>query len=142
MARYLHQGWFETFLPVRCGAKSGTLRVWVEMDQILPLLRQLDRLYGSEVEPYCRDLSQVRAAQETLARLIVELLAERPAALKRACAPAELADHLAAHHRVRRADLPLPSPPWLDQVDVEPADLAPVLSALFDPATSHVAGQS
>lgn len=136
MPDYLQRGWFETFLPVRADGAAGALRVWVEMPALVPLLRVLDRTYGSEAAPYCRDPGQRRAAQATLAELIVGLVRERPDVLKRVCAPGQLADLLADHHGVRRVELPVSAPAWLDQVDLEPADVAPLLPLLFDALAS------
>ncbi len=138
MTRYLHQGWYETFLPLRIDGEPAA-RVWLEMSALVPLLRQLDQLYGSADEPYCRDPAQRRDAEAALATLLVALVAERPGVLRRACLPARAAAALSGRYGVRRVALPLAAPPWIDLVDVEPADLAPLLAELFDAATDRSA---
>ena len=122
------------FVPVRLGAeRQAALRVWIETRDLVPLLRQLDSLYGSETEPYCLDLSQVRAAQATLAGLIVQAIASQPAMLRRVWAPRDVTAWLSAEYGVRPSDVPMAMPAWLDQVDLEPADVAPLLSRLYAP---------
>jgi hypothetical protein len=132
MSSYLRQGWFETFLPIRIEGTPAFLRIWVEMVALIPLLHQLDELYGSADEPYCHDLTHRRDAEVTLAALLVALVGEQPSALRRASAPAAVAAVLAERYGVRRADLPVVAPTWIDQVDLEPAELALLLPRLFD----------
>jgi hypothetical protein len=140
MPGFLHAGWFEMFLPIRLGAEPRALRVWIEMRDLVPLLRQLDHVYGSEAEPYCVDPTRVRAAQDTLAGLIVQAIAAHQGTLRRVWAPADVAEWLTAEYAVRRVNLPMAIPAWLNQVDLEPADVAPLLSRLYAPDAAEVIG--
>jgi hypothetical protein len=94
------------------------------MTQVVPVLQQLDRLYGSEAEPYCHDIRETRHAQDMLAQLVAELVARQPSALRRVCAPRDLAERLSEVHGVRRVNGLLPVPSRINQTELDPAAVA------------------
>lgn len=131
MARYLQTGYYEAVLPVQVGTTSGSLRVWLNAGAMVPLLRQLDARYGDEGQPYCVHAEDRLRALHALEELIRDLVTEQQDILKRVCAGEQLARALQVQYEVRRVEIYPPPPPWLDQVDLEPTDVAPLLGSIF-----------
>jgi hypothetical protein len=131
MSRFLHSGHHEVLLPAHLGQVPVSLRLWVDMTDIVPLLERLDVLYGAPGRPYCRDLEQVPAAQQALLELIREFLCVHPDRVRRPCTTAAVAEHLLSLYHVGRIDAYPAYPPSIDQVDLDPAALAPHLPALL-----------
>ncbi|HEY7414779.1 MAG TPA: hypothetical protein VH593_06280 [Ktedonobacteraceae bacterium] len=129
--KYLQTSYYEAVLPVKVGTATGSFRVWLDAKEIVPLLRQLDTRYGDEGQPYSVHAEERLRALHTLEELIRDLITERPEVLKRVCTGEQIAQALQVQYEVRRREIyPLP-PPWLDQVDLEPIDIAPLLGRLF-----------
>jgi hypothetical protein len=137
MTRYLQTGYYEAVLPVQVGTASGSLRVWLNAGAMLPLLRQLDARYGDEGQPYCVHAEDRLRALHTLEELIRDLVTEQQTALKRVCAGEQLARALQVQYEVRRVEIYPPPPPWLDQIDLEPTDVAPLLGRIFHRQTNN-----
>ncbi len=131
MTKYLQAGYYEAVLPVRVGAATGSLRVWLNAKEMVPLLRQLDTRYGDEGQPYCVHAEDRLRALHTLEELIKDLITEHPEVLKRVCTGEHIGRALQVQYEVRRVEIYPPPPPWLDQVDLEPVDVAPLLGGLF-----------
>ncbi len=137
MTRYLQTGYYEAVLPVQVGTVTGSFRVWLNAGEMVPLLLQLDARYGDEGQPYCVHAEDRLRALHTLEELIRDLVTEQQTVLKRVCAGEQLARALQVQYEVRRVEIyPLP-PPWLDQVDLEPADVASLLGSIFHRQTSN-----
>lgn len=129
--KYLQSSYYEAILPVKVGTATGSFRVWLDAKEIVPLLRQLDARYGDEGKPYCVRAEERLRALHTLEELIRDLITGHPEALKRVCTGEQIARALQVQYEVRRREIyPLP-PPWLDQVELEPVDIAPLLDRLF-----------
>jgi hypothetical protein len=131
MTKYLQAGYYEAVLPVQAGAAKGCFRVWLNAKEMVPLLRQLDMLYGDEGQPYCVHAEDRLRALHTLEELIKDLIIERPRVLKRVCTSEQIARVLQVQYEIRRVEIYPPPPPWLDQVDLEPVDVAPLLDSIF-----------
>lgn len=129
--KYLQASYYEAVLPVKVGTATGSFRVWLNAKEMVPLLRQLDTRYGDEGQPYCVRAEDRLRALHTLEELIRDLITERPEALKRVCTGEQIARALQVQYEVRRVEIYPPPPPWLDQVDLEPTDVAPLLGSLF-----------
>ncbi len=137
MTKYLQAGYYEAVLPVQVGAATGSLRVWLNAEEMVPLLRQLDALYGDEGQPYCVHAEDRLRALHTLEELIRDLITEHPEVLKRVCTSEHIGRALQVQYEVRRVEIYPPPPPWLDQVDLEPVDVAPLLGSIFHRQTNH-----
>lgn len=131
MPNYLHSSYYEAVLPVQVGAHSGSFRVWLDAKQMVPILRQLDARYGDEGKPYCVRAEDRLRALHTLEELIRDLIMERPRILKRVCTTEQVAHALQEQYEVRRRVMYPSPPPWIDMVDLEPDDIAPLLAELF-----------
>jgi hypothetical protein len=137
MTKYLQAGYYEAVLPVQVGAARGSFRVWLDAKEMVPLLRQLDALYGDEGQPYCVHAEDRLRALHTLEELIRDLITEHPEVLKRVCTSEHIGRALQVQYEVRRVEIYPPPPPWLDQVDLEPVDVAPLLGSIFHRQTNH-----
>ncbi|MFD7440077.1 hypothetical protein [Streptomyces sp. NPDC059909] len=133
MSDFLHLGWHEFLLPATTRA-GGTeyLRVWIDMSDVVPMLRRLDLIYGDPDHPYTLDLRQGPEAQRTLLRLVAEHLLEQPGALRRAAATRRFAAEMQDRFGVAPANFPLPYPSFIDQVDLDPAQTAVALPMVLD----------
>jgi hypothetical protein len=105
--------------------------VWIEMRDLVPLLEQLDERFGEDGKPYCTKLERVPEAQGVLLAMIAELFRAEPQKVRRACVPVAVADRLHADFGIGRIDAYPAYPPAIDQVDLDPADLAVHLRALL-----------
>jgi hypothetical protein len=94
MTSYLQAGYYEAVLPVRVGETTGGLRVWLQAEEMVPLLRQLDLRYGDADHPYCVHAEDRLRALHTLEELIRDLIVARPTVLKRVCTTSRLAREL------------------------------------------------
>jgi hypothetical protein len=131
MPKYLQAGYYEAVLPVRVGETIGGLRVWLQAEEMVPLLRQLDLRYGDVDHPYFVHAEDRLRALHTLEELIRDLIIERPEVLKRVCTTSGIAREMQIRYEVRRVELYPPPPPWLDQIDLEPTDVASLLGSIF-----------
>ena len=131
MSRFLHSGHHEACLPARVADQPFSLRVWIEMSDLVPLLERLDERFGESGQPYCTQLERVPEAQGVLLEMIAEFLRAQPQKVRRACVPVAVADRLRAECGIRRIDAYPAYPPTIDQVDLDPADLAVHLRALL-----------
>jgi len=131
MTSYLQAGYYEAVLPVHVGEATGSLRVWLRAEEMVPLLRQLDARYGGADHPYWVHAAERLEVLHRLEELIRDRIIACPAVLKRVCTTSHLARELQIHYEVRRVAIYPPPPPWLDQVDLEPADVALLLGSIF-----------
>lgn len=131
MRSYLHEGCHECVLPIKLGRRTAYMRVWIEMEEIVGLLKKLDELFGEAGKPYCVRLEEVPLAQEKLVDLIVDRLLEKPDLLRLACVERRVADGLRARYAVREAAFSPRFPPSIDQVMLERSDLTPLLTTLL-----------
>ncbi len=129
--KYLQTSYYEAALPVKAGTAAGSFRVWVDAREMISLLQQLDERYGDEGQSYCVHAEDRLRALYALEELIRDLIIERPGTLKRVCTGEQVAQALQREYEVRRREIYPPPPPWLDQVDLEPTDVVPLLGRLF-----------
>jgi hypothetical protein len=132
MSKYLHSGWHEFFIPVVSGRGSAHLRIWVDMEDLVPLLRRLDEIYGDADHPYAIRVEEIPDAQRKLLELLTAHVIERPDAVRRAAASRRLAAELAERFGIGPADYPLRYPPAIDQVDLDPAKTMFALPFILD----------
>jgi hypothetical protein len=132
VSRYLHSGWHEFFIPVNSEHGPTHLRIWIDMEDVIPLLRQLDLTYGDEAHPYAMDAREIPDAQRALLRLVTNLAIERPQAVRRAAASRRLGTELADRFGVRPSDYPIAYPPAIDQVDLDPSQAMFALPFIVD----------
>lgn len=132
MTDYLHSGRHEFFLPVTSRQGRTYLRIWIDMADVVPLLRRLDLIYGDEHHPYALDPRDVPDAQRKLLELVCELALERPEAVDRVAAPRGLAVELAERFGIGPSDHPIPYPPAIDQADLDPAQTMFALPFILD----------
>ena len=132
MSKYLHSGWHEFFIPVRAEHGSSHLRIWIDMQDVVPLLRRLDLIYGDEDHPYAMDAREIPDAQRTLLELVMNLAIERPEAVRRAAASRRFARELAERFGIGPSDYPIAYPPAIDQVDLDPAQTMFALPFIVD----------
>jgi hypothetical protein len=135
MSKYLHTGWHEFFLPVITRHGRTHVRVWIEMQQVVPMLRELDRIYGDAEHPYALRVEEIPAAQRQLLELVVRHVVENPGAVKRAAASRQLAEELRERFGVQPSDYPLLYPPAIDQVDLDPEQVSFALPFILDRKT-------
>jgi hypothetical protein len=131
MSRFLHTGHHEALLPAQVADQPFSLRVWIEMSDLVPLLNRLDERFGEGGQSYCMKLERVPEAQGVLLEMIAELLRAQPQKVRRACVPVSVADRLLADFGIGRIDAYPAYPPPIDQVDLDPADLAVHLRTLL-----------
>lgn len=133
MSEFLHTGWHEFLLPATTRVGSTEyLRVWVDMNHVVPMLRQLDLVYGDREHPYALDLRQIPDAQRTLLHMVATHLLANPDALRRVASSRAFATELWERFRVAPAARGLPYPPVIDQVDLEPHHVAVALPMIID----------
>jgi hypothetical protein len=132
VSKYLHSGWHEFFIPVRSEHGNSHLRVWIDMEDVVPLLRQLDLIYGDEDHPYAMDPREIPDAQRMLLRLVTNLVIERPYAVRRAAGPRRLARELGERFGIGPSEYPVAYPPAIDQVDLDPAQTMFALPFIVD----------
>lgn len=133
MSEFLNTGWHEFLLPVTTRAGSTEyLRVWVDMNDVVPILRQLDLIYGDREHPYALDLRQIPDAQRTLLQMVATHLLAHPDALRRVASSRAFATELWERFGVAPAARGLPYPPIIDQADLEPHQVAVALPMILD----------
>ena len=131
MSRFLRSGHHEAVLPARLSGAEFSLRVWIEMQDVVPLLETLDALFGEPGRPYCTHVEQLRVAQETLVELMAQVLHEHPEKVRRACVETAVAERLFAELGIRRVEVYPTYPLSIDQVDLDVRDLAVHLPTLL-----------
>jgi hypothetical protein len=132
VSKYLHSGWHEFFIAVRAEHGSSHLRIWIDMEDVVPLLRRLDLIYGDEDHPYAMDAREIPDAQRKLLEMVTNLAIARPEAVRRAAAPRRLARELADRFGIGPSDYPVAYPPAIDQVDLDPAQAMFALPFIVD----------
>jgi hypothetical protein len=132
VSEYLHSGWHELFIPVTSGGERSFMRIWIEMADVVPMLRELDRIYGSEDHPYALRPEEIPDAQRKLLELVTEHAIAHPERVHRAAAPRKLGSELAERFGVGRSQYPLDYPTPIDQVDLGPAQLMFALPFILD----------
>jgi hypothetical protein len=132
VSRYLHSGWHEFFIPVTSRGGRAHLRIWIDMEDVVPMLRKLDAIYGDAEHPYAIRPEEIPDAQRTLLELVSEHAIGRPDAVRRAAAPRALATELHERFGVKRSDYPIDYPPGIDQVDLDPAQAMFALPFILD----------
>lgn len=132
MSQYLHAGWHEFFIPVTSRGERSFVRIWIEMADVVPMLRELDRIYGSEGHPYALRAEEIPDAQRKLLELVTEHAIAHPERVRRAAAPRKLGSELDERFGVGRSQYPLDYPTAIDQVDLDPAQLMFALPFILD----------
>lgn len=132
MSKYLHSGWHEFFIPVTSRHGGTHLRIWIEMEDIVPMLRRLDLIYGDKDHPYAIRTEEIPDAQRKLLELVVGHVIERPEAVRRAAASRQFATELAERFGIGPSDYPIQYPPVIDQVDLDPAQVMFALPFILD----------
>jgi hypothetical protein len=119
MSRYAATGWYEFLLPVETQEGEDHLRVWIDMEDVVPMLRRLDRIYGDPEHPYCQDLTQVPEAARDLVAMVVEHVVEHPERVRRVAVRRRLFAELHQRLGIRPSAYPVPYPEAIDQVDLD-----------------------
>ncbi|HZU15587.1 MAG TPA: hypothetical protein VFD01_03130 [Candidatus Dormibacteraeota bacterium] len=140
MSRYATTGWYEFLLPVRTPGGEDHLRVWIEMQDVVPMLRRLDRIYGDPEHPYCRDLTRVPDAARDLVSMVMEHVIERPDRVRRIAVRRGLFAELRERLGIRSSAYPVPYPEAIDQVDLDLAQASLLLPLLLDPGRAGPGG--
>lgn len=124
MSKYLHTGWHEFLLPVISHHGRTHMRIWIDMEDVVPMLRELDRRFGDREHPYALRTEEIPDAQRTLLELVTRHVLEQPDALKRAASSRQLAAELHDRFGVEPSDYPLRYPDVIDQVDLNTAQVS------------------
>jgi hypothetical protein len=95
------------------------MRVWVEMEEVVSILRRLDAVYGDSAHPYALRVEEIPAAQRDLLEMLVDRILDRPSAVGRVAVPRRLAAELADRFGVKPSAFPLRYPEAIDQVDLD-----------------------
>jgi hypothetical protein len=132
VSRYLNTGWHEFLIPVTSRQGHGYLRVWIEMADVVALLRQLDLIYGDAEHPYALRATEIPDAQRRLLELVSAHAIEHPEAVRRVAVTRRLAAELDERFGVAKSDYPITYPPTIDQVDVDPAQAMFALPFILD----------
>lgn len=132
MGKFLHTGWHEFLLPASHHDATEYLRIWVDMANIVPMLRELDLAYGDREHPYALDPRRIPQAQRTLLSKVAQLVLDHPGALRRAAISRTFGSELWDRFRVAPAATALPYPPFIDQVDLEPHQVVMALPLIID----------
>jgi hypothetical protein len=128
---YLRRGWLEFLVPVRPELGAGQLVVWIDAEDTLPMLRRLDAAYGDDEHPYCLDPRQIPEANRDLTWMVAEHVIAHPESVKRVSASRRLAAELAERFGVGPSGYPLPYPPAIDLVDLDPMQMAMVMPLIL-----------
>jgi hypothetical protein len=132
MTKYVSSGWYEFLLPVRSTRGPDFLRVWIDMKDVVPMLKRLDALYGDAEHPYCRDLTQMPEAARDLVRMVVEHVLKRSDSVRRISARRALAAELHERFGVEQSRYPIAYPEVIDQVDLDLSHALLMLPLIFD----------
>jgi hypothetical protein len=132
VSKYLHTGWHEFFVPVMTRHGRTHVRVWIEMEQVVPMLRELDRIYGDADHPYALRTEEIPDAQRKLLEMVIQHVLRHPGAVKRASASRQLAEELRERFGVQPSDYPIQYPPFIDQVDLDPGQVTFALPFILD----------
>lgn len=128
MSKYLHTGWHEFFLPMMSRHGRTHVRIWIEMEDLVPMLRELDVLYGDREHPYALRTEEIPDAQRKLLEMVTQHVLEKPQAVKRAAASRQLAAELHDRFGVQPSDYP----DVIDQVDLNPEQVTLALPFILD----------
>lgn len=135
MSEYLHTGCYEFLLPAVSGEGAKEyLRIWIDMEDVVWMLRQLDLRYGDRHHPYALNVEQIPDAQRTLLTMVAERVLAHPEAVRRVAAPRRFASELWERFRVGPSPCSLPYPPAIDQVDLDPPKACLALPYIIDRA--------
>lgn len=132
MSKYLHTGWHEFLLPVMSLQGRSYLRIWIDMEEVVPMLRRLDRIYGDEEHPWALRIEEIPDAQRKLLEMIIEHVFERPEAVRRVSAPRQLGAELGERFGVSESQYPIRYPEVIDQVDLDPVQVMLALPFILD----------
>lgn len=131
VSKYLHVGWHEFFIPVWSLKGLTHLRVWIDMEDVLPMLRHLDAVYGDDDHPYAMRVEQIPDAQRDLIQMVIDHVLEQPGAVRRVSASRQLAAELAERFGVGQSQFPLEYPEVIDQDDLDPSQLMLILPLII-----------
>jgi hypothetical protein len=135
MSEYLHAGWYEFLLPAVSGEGAKEyLRIWIDMEDVARMLRQLDLRYGDRDHPYALNAAEIPDAQRTLLTMVAEHVLAHPEAVRRAAASRRFASELWERFRIGPSPRSLPYPPVIDQADLDPAKVCLALPFIIDRA--------
>jgi hypothetical protein len=132
MSSYMTSGWYEFLVPVRGAQGQDHLRVWIDMKDVVPMLKRLDLIYGDPEHPYCKDLRQVPDAARDLVAMVMDHIVEHPESVRRISATRGLFADLNDRFDVGRSAYPVAYPEAIDQVDLELATTVLMLPLLLD----------
>jgi hypothetical protein len=94
------------------------MRIWIEMADVVPMLRELDLVFGDQEHPYALRTEEIPDAQRKLLEMVTRHVLEEPGALKRAAASRQLAAELHDRFGVKPSDYPLRYPDVIDHVEL------------------------
>src|SRR5438132_10463260 len=95
MSKYLYEGWHEFLIPAESRGGPQYLRVWIDMEDVVPMLRRLDQVYGDEEHRWALRVEDIPDAQRELLDMVIDHLISRPEAIRRIAVHQELAAGLA-----------------------------------------------
>jgi hypothetical protein len=140
MSKYLRAGWHEFLIPAKSGCGAKYLRVWIEMEDVVTMLRRLDQRYGDEEHPWALRVEDIPHAQQDLLDMVIDHVISRPEAVRRVAADREFAAELAERFGIRASDYPLPYPAAIDQVDLDIGQAALALPFVVSRPTENAPG--
>lgn len=133
MSEYLHTGWYEFLLPALSGEGGKEfLRIWIDMADVVRMLRQLDLRYGDRDHPYALNVEEIPDAQRTLLTMMAEHVLTHPEAVRRVAASRRFGSELWERFHIGPSPHSLPYPPVIDQVDLDPPGACLALPYIID----------
>ena len=131
--KYLRAGWHEFLVPTV--SERGTteyLRTWIDMADLVPMLRHLDLIYGDREHPYAMNVAEIPDVQRHLLRMVAQHLLASPEAIRRAAVRRRFAEELWSRFQIAPSPRGLPYPPVIDQVDLDPQQVGVALPFILD----------
>jgi len=135
MSKYLYTGWHEFLIPAESRGGPQYLRVWIDMEDVVPMLRRLDHVYGDEEHPWALRVEDIPDAQRELLDMVIDRVISRPEAIRRVAVDREFAAELAERFGIPPSNYPLPYPTAIDQVDLDVGQASLALPFVVSRAT-------
>jgi hypothetical protein len=132
-SKYARTGWHEFLLPAASEQGDAEfLRIWVEMVDVVPLLRRLAPDSERQRYPNVLAVGEASDAQRTILRLVTMHIFGHPEALRRVSTTRRFANELWQRFHIGASAHSLPYPPVIDQVDLDPGQVCLALPFIVD----------
>lgn len=132
-SKYTRTGWHEFLLPAASEqGHTEFLRVWVDMVDVIPLLRRLAPDGKRQRYPNMLSAGEASDVQRTILRLVTVHIFGHPGAVRRAGATRRFANELWERFHIGPSAHSLPYPPVIDQVDLDPGQVCLALPFIID----------